>query len=112
MAVEVVKNLVENAIKFDTGEAPVVTVRARGDGRRAVLTVSDNGPGFPPEAHEAVFSRFHQVEKDFTGQQDGMGLGLPFVKKVAELHGGTVALSSTLGHGATVTVTWPLRTEP
>jgi signal transduction histidine kinase len=109
MFVEVVKNLVENALKFDPKPAPVVNVRVRAQDDWAALSVTDLGPGIPPEAQQAVFSRFHQVEKDFTGQQDGMGLGLPFVKKVAELHGGTADLSSKLGAGTTVTVTWPLR---
>ena len=109
MFVEVVKNLVENAFKFDPGPAPVVNVRVRAEDEWAALSVTDLGPGIPPEAQKAVFSRFHQVEKDFTGQQDGMGLGLPFVKKVAELHGGSAALHSKLGAGTTVTVTWPRR---
>ncbi|MFI5363154.1 MAG: ATP-binding protein [Elusimicrobiota bacterium] len=109
MFVEVVKNLVENAFKFDPAPAPAVAVRVRAEDDWAALSVADLGPGIPPEAQQAVFSRFHQVEKDFTGQQDGMGLGLPFVKKVAELHGGTAALSSRLGAGTTVTVTWPRR---
>ena len=109
MLVEVVKNLVENALKFDPKPSPVVAVRASAEGDWISLSVADRGPGIPPEAHRAVFSRFHQVEKDFTGQQDGMGLGLPFVKKVAELHGGTATLSSRLGEGTTVTVTWPRR---
>lgn len=109
MFVEVVKNLVENALKFDPKPAPVVAVRVRAEGDWAELSVSDRGPGIPPEAQQAVFSRFHQVEKDFTGQQDGMGLGLPFVKKVAELHGGAATLTSKLGAGTTVTVAWPRR---
>ena len=109
MFVEVVKNLVENAFKFDPKPAPVVAVRVLADDDWIALSVTDLGPGIPPEAQEAVFSRFHQVEKDFTGQQDGMGLGLPFVKKVAELHGGAATLSSKLGTGTTVTVTWPRR---
>ncbi|MFI5350177.1 MAG: ATP-binding protein [Elusimicrobiota bacterium] len=109
MFIEVVKNLVENAFKFDPGPAPVVNVRVRAEDDWAALSVTDLGPGIPPEAQQAVFSRFHQVEKDFTGQQDGMGLGLPFVKKVAELHGGTATLRSKLGAGTTVTVTWPRR---
>ena len=112
MFVEVVKNLVENAIKFNAGPAPVVAVRLRAEGDWAALSVTDLGPGIPPEAQQAVFSRFHQVEKDFTGQQDGMGLGLPFVRKVAELHGGAATLSSRLGSGTTVTVTWPRRRPP
>jgi signal transduction histidine kinase len=112
MFVEVVKNLVENALKFDPGTAPVVAVRVRADESWAALSVTDLGPGIPPEAQQAVFSRFHQVEKDFTGQQDGMGLGLPFVKKVAELHGGAATLHSKLGAGTTVTVTWPRSVTP
>jgi len=107
MFVEVVKNLVENALKFDPRPSPVVAVRVRSDDALAALSVTDLGPGIPPEAQQAVFSRFHQVEKDFTGQKDGMGLGLPFVKKVAELHGGAATLHSKLGTGTTVTVTWP-----
>jgi signal transduction histidine kinase len=109
MFVEVVKNLVENALKFDASPAPVVAVRVKSDDDWAAVSVTDLGPGIPPEAHAAVFSRFHQVEKDFTGQMDGMGLGLPFVKKVSELHGGRTTLSSRLGEGTTVTVTWPRR---
>ncbi|MDE2144076.1 MAG: HAMP domain-containing histidine kinase, partial [Elusimicrobia bacterium] len=109
MLVEVVKNLVENALKFDPTPSPVVAVRVKADDDRAALSVTDLGPGIPPEAHGAVFSRFHQVEKDFTGQMEGMGLGLPFVKKVAELHGGHATLRSKLGEGTTVTVTWPRR---
>ncbi len=109
MFVEVVKNLVENAFKFDPKPAPVISVRVKAEDDWAALSVTDLGPGIPPEAQQAVFSRFHQVEKDFTGQQDGMGLGLPFVKKVAELHGGAAILHSRLGAGTTVTVTWPRR---
>jgi signal transduction histidine kinase len=107
MLVQVLKDLVENAVKFDPKPAPTVAVRVKADDGFAALSVSDLGPGIPPEAHEAVFSRFHQVEKDFTGQKDGMGLGLPYVKKVAELHGGRVSLRSTLGEGTTVVVTLP-----
>ena len=109
MLIEVLKNLIENAIKFDLKPAPNVAVRFQAENGRIDLSVTDRGPGIPPEAHQAVFSRFHQVEKDFTGQMDGMGLGLPFVKKVAELHGGAAALRSKLGEGTTVTVSWPLR---
>ncbi|HAZ07287.1 MAG TPA: hypothetical protein DCZ01_01925 [Elusimicrobia bacterium] len=109
LLVEAVKNLVENAIKFDPKTAPTVNVRVETEGGWTELSVSDLGPGIPPEAVESVFSRFHQVEKDFTGQQDGIGLGLAFVKRVAELHGGKVLLQSQLGEGTTVTITLPAR---
>lgn len=109
MIVELVKNLVENAIKFDTNARPPVAVRAEADGDWIALSVADAGPGIPPEDQDKVFSRFHQIEKDFTGQQEGMGLGLAYVRKVVELHGGSVALRSKLGEGTTVTVTLPRR---
>lgn len=109
MVVELLKNLVENAVKFDRGAAPPVAVRADADGQWVAVSVADMGPGIPPEDLERVFTRFHQVEKDFTGQQEGMGLGLAYVRKVAELHGGEVKLDSRLGEGTTVTVTLPRR---
>ncbi len=107
MLVELVKNLIENAVKFDTKTSPPVAVRIEAEGDWVALSVADAGPGIPPEDHEKVFSRFHQVEKDFTGQQEGMGLGLAYVRKVAELHGGSVGLQSAVGEGTTVTVTLP-----
>jgi len=107
--IEAVKNIVENAFKFDPKAAPAVGMRATAEEGWVALSVSDAGPGIPPEAHERVFSRFHQVEKDFTGQKEGMGLGLAFVKRVCELHGGRVELRSTLGEGTTVTLLLPLK---
>ena len=107
LVVEALKNLIDNAIKFNQKHSPVAVVRAEGTGDWAAVTVADTGPGVPPEDVEKVFSRFHQVEKDFTGQQDGMGLGLAFVRKVAELHGGSAVLRSKLGAGSTVTLTLP-----
>ncbi len=108
LLVEALKCLIDNAVKFDPAPAPTVTAAAA---RAAVggveIRVADRGPGIPPEAREAVFSRFHQIEKDFTGQQDGIGLGLAFVRRVAELHGGSVRLDSTLGAGTTVTLSLP-----
>lgn len=109
MIVELIKNLLENAVKFDTKSKPPVAVRCESDGDWVALSVADAGPGIPPEDQDKVFSRFHQVEKDFTGQQEGMGLGLAYVRRVAELHGGGVVLASKIGEGTTVTVTLPRR---
>ncbi len=109
LIVEALKNLVDNAIKFNPKQSPVTVVRADAAGDWAAVTVADTGPGVPPEDLDRVFTRFHQVEKDFTGQQEGMGLGLAFVRKVAELHGGTAVLHSKLGAGSTVTVTLPCK---
>lgn len=111
LVTEALKNLLDNAIKFNQKHSPLASLRAEGTGDWAAVTVADTGPGVPPEDLEKVFSRFHQVEKDFTGQQDGMGLGLAFVRKVAELHGGSAVLRSKLGAGATVTLTLPRKRD-
>ena len=111
MILEALKNLLDNAIKFNLKKSPMTVVRAEAQGDWAALTVADSGPGVPPEDLEKVFSRFHQVEKDFTGQQDGMGLGLAYVRKVAELHGGSAVLRSKLGEGSTVTMVLPRKRD-
>ena len=100
LVTEALKNLLDNAIKFNLKPSPIAVVRAEAAGEWATVTVADMGPGIPPEDLEKVFSRFHQVEKDFTGQQDGMGLGLAFVRKVSQLHGGEAVLRSKLGTGS------------
>ena len=105
--IEVVRNLVENAVKFDDKPQRRVYVRAESRRGWVALSVEDTGRGIPPEDREKVFSQFHQIETFFTGQVDGWGLGLPYVKKVVENHGGQVLLESALGKGTTVTVTLP-----
>ena len=107
LIVEALKNLVDNAVKFNPKQHPPVAIRATAEGDWAAISVADTGPGVPPEELDRVFARFTQIEKDFTGQQDGMGLGLAFVKKVAELHGGAAKMQSKLGSGSTVTMTLP-----
>ncbi|UPT74131.1 MAG: ATP-binding protein [Elusimicrobiota bacterium] len=112
LVVEALKNLIDNAIKFNPKHTPAVFIRAEAAGDWAAVTVADTGPGVPPEDLEKVFSRFHQVEKDFTGQQEGMGLGLAFTRKVAQLHGGEATMRSTLGSGAEVSLTLPRQRPP
>ncbi|MEK7389464.1 MAG: ATP-binding protein [Elusimicrobiota bacterium] len=107
MIVEAIKNLVDNAVKFNTAQRPRVDIQASTQDGWTTISVSDDGPGVPPEDLERVFSGFHQIEKDFTGQQEGMGLGLAYVKKTASLHGGSALMRSELGKGARVTLTLP-----
>ncbi|MBI4375493.1 MAG: GAF domain-containing protein [Elusimicrobia bacterium] len=105
---DVIKNLVENGIKFNSNTGKkVVTVGAETSGSQALITVHDTGKGIPPEDQDKVFARFHQVETFFTGQVDGWGLGLPFSKKVIESHGGRINLVSRMGQGTTVWFSLP-----
>jgi signal transduction histidine kinase len=105
---EVVANLVENAIKFNKKEKKRVEISAaRVDGFLRV-TVKDDGPGIPGEEQPKLFRKFYQIDPDFTGQVQGFGVGLAFVKNVAEAHGGTAALKSAPGEGSAFSFTVPL----
>jgi signal transduction histidine kinase len=74
-----------------------------------VFTVTDRGPGIPPDATDKVFDWF---ETDPRGSEHrGPGLGLTLVRSFVELHGGTVTIDSALGHGTTVTCIFPTALE-
>ena len=104
---DALKNLIENGAKFATGPENKVTVWAEARNGSVDIHVKDSGPGIPPEEHEKVFARFHQIEASFTGQTEGWGLGLSFVKKVIEKLGGSVRMQSAPGAGSTFTVSLP-----
>ncbi len=105
---QVVRNLVDNAIKF-TPSGGHVRVRLQRMEDRAELTVADTGEGFPPELRTAIFDRFQQSRNPRTRQHGGLGLGLAIVRHLVEAHGGSVTADSPgAGRGATFTVSLPL----
>ena len=106
---QVVWNLLTNAIKFTPrqGRVHVVTKRVNS---HAEVCVSDNGQGIAPEFLDLVFDRFRQADPSTTRRHGGLGLGLSIVKRLAELHGGSVRVESEgVGHGATFTISLPLQ---
>ena len=105
---EAVANLVENAVKFNPNPSKRVEVIAARDGGFLKISVKDDGPGIPGEEQPKLFRKFYQIDADFTGQIPGFGLGLAFVKSVAEAHGGSVGLRSTPGEGSVFFFTIPL----
>lgn len=98
------RNLVDNALRYSpAGSQIVVAVQTRSDG--VALSVSDNGPGITPEEREKVMQRFYRV---LGSGEDGSGLGLSIVQRVAEVHRARVALEAgSSGHGLRVTVFFP-----
>jgi GAF domain-containing protein len=104
---QVLLNLVGNAIKFtDRGE---VRIQASIVDGRFNITVSDTGPGIPPEERDKVFEKFHQIDNSNTKAKGGTGLGLAIAKEIVEMHGGRIWVESTLGHGATFHLELPVR---
>lgn len=103
----VISNLLTNAIRF-TPEKGQVDVAIESSGNSIQLSVSDNGRGFSPEFQRRIFDRFEQEEKHRSQAQGGIGLGLPIVRRLVELHRGTVkAESEGRGKGAKFTITLP-----
>lgn len=97
---QVVANLLANARKH-TPRGTVVTAAVRREGDRAVITVTDNGPGIPPEVRDHVFERFTRADTARTRSgtsRDSTGLGLAIVQSVMEAHGGTASVDSRPGH--------------
>jgi CheY-like chemotaxis protein len=105
---QIVWNLVSNAIKF-TPKGGKVHIALQRHHSSVHIIVSDNGTGIPEEYLPCIFDSFTQVDSSSTRRHGGLGLGLSIVKKLAELHGGTVsAQSDGLGKGASFTVILPL----
>ena len=101
---QILFNLLSNAVGFSPVDG-TVTLSAERRPDAVVFTVTDHGPGIPPEQKDKVFDWF---ETDSRGSEHrGTGLGLSLVRSFVELHGGTVTIESTLGQGTTVTCVFP-----
>jgi two-component system cell cycle sensor histidine kinase PleC len=104
---QVFLNLLGNAVKF-TPAGGLVSVSIETDARGAwCIHFSDTGIGIAPADLPRIVEPFVQVESALSRKHGGTGLGLPLVKKIIELHGGALAINSTLGAGTTVTVLFP-----
>jgi signal transduction histidine kinase len=91
--------LLDNALKY-TPEGGSVSVRAARSGRSVELTVSDTGPGIPPEEQSRIFDRFVRADSARTRAAGGTGLGLAIAKWIAEAHGGRIGVESAPGSGS------------
>jgi len=101
-------NLIHNAVKF-TPLGGRITVHLERRDDRAVVTVSDTGPGIAEEDQPRIFERFYKADRSRHRAAGGSGLGLAIAKKIVELHGGTISVQSRPGEGAAFTVVLPLR---
>src|SRR5215469_4603036 len=106
---QVIYNLIDNALKHGGKLGVNVIVEAHSNGREVVVAVHDDGPGVPLGDQPHLFERFYRVHKDRSRDAGGSGLGLSIVKHTVQAHGGTVALKSSPGAGATFTVSLPLK---
>ena len=105
---QVWQNLMGNALKF-TDDGGRIEVSLRCESNHAIVRVSDNGCGMNEEVRSRVFERFFQGESSRSG--DGNGLGLALVKRIIEMHKGSISVQSAPGEGSTFTVELPQATR-
>ena len=109
---QVFANLLNNAAKY-TDVGGRIWVRARVEGKDLVVAVKDDGPGLTKELRKYVFDLFMQGPQSRARARGGLGIGLTLVRRLVELHGGTVdALSEGPGKGTEFVVRLPLRLPP
>jgi signal transduction histidine kinase len=113
---QAVGNLLSNALRYSPPDRPV-TLRLRGHGTEAVVSVRDEGPGIPPEALPRLFERFYRAPgvEVSAGSGTGLGLGLYVSRAIVEQHGGRIEIESQRGRGSTFSIHLPLArdsTEP
>ena len=109
---QVFSNLLDNAIKY-TPAGGQIRISLRREGASAMLEIIDTGLGMPPELIGRVFDLFVQGERTLAREPGGLGIGLTMVKRLVELHDGTVQVKSDgTNHGATFTVELPAIDRP
>jgi len=109
---QVVANLLNNAAKY-TPPRGHIRLGVERDGMQAVITVADSGVGIAPDALGSVFEMFSQIGRTVDRSQGGLGIGLSLVRRLVELHGGTVSAASTgANSGSVFTVRLPLAEAP
>jgi len=103
---QMLTNLIDNAVKFNT-EAGNVIVKIEQNESKDIVSVSDTGEGISGEHLQRIFERFYRTDRARSREIGGTGLGLAIVKHLARLHGGEVAVNSTVGKGSVFSIELP-----
>lgn len=101
------ENLVSNAVKYGVPDSPI-DIQIQEVHARLLLTVHNEGPPIPPAEQECIFEMYRRADAARKGQKQGWGVGLPYVRAVAESHGGSVGLDSDVERGTTFVIDIPL----
>ena len=100
-------NLLDNANKYSP-EKPEINIKTRNEGNKYVIEISDKGMGMEAFNKKKIFEKFFREETGNVHNVKGQGLGLSYVKRIIELHGGQILVESTKGQGSTFIVKLPM----
>ena len=100
--IELFYRLLHNALRYNDSQPPVIDITVQRRAGEYLFTISDNGIGIKEEYFEKIFLLYHKLNKD---DKEGVGIGLAISKKIVELHGGSIWISSTPGKGTSVEFT-------
>ncbi len=107
LIIQVLVNLIDNAIKY-TPPGSVICIRGIRAGRKAQISVEDNGPGIPEEMKSHIFEMFYTGRTAVADSHRSLGLGLALCRSIIEAHEGTLVLTNHDPHGCNFTFTLPL----
>jgi len=102
---QIFQNLIDNAVKFRSKDAPRVHISARAEGNQWIFSVADNGIDIEAQYKERIFVIFQRLNS--REDYDGTGIGLAVCKKIVEKRHGTIWVEPNKGHGTIVSFTWP-----
>lgn len=107
---QMILNLLSNAIKFskENGKVDIVLENVNGN---YIISIEDNGIGIPANKLANITMPFEQADCDYTKEYEGTGLGLSITKELAEIHGGSLSIESTLDIGTKVTINLPYKAQ-
>ena len=106
---QILGNLLSNAVKFTEQGRVMLRVGTADEGRELVLEVSDTGPGIPKSKLDSIFEEFTQADGSISRRYGGTGLGLAITRRLVEIHGGAISVTSEINKGSTFRVTLPIR---
>ncbi len=107
--VQILMNLIGNALKFTPLHGKVTIAIERLDAQWVKLSVADTGPGIPAEEAARIFDKFYQVEQSNKQKVRGTGLGLAISKALVEMHGGKIWIETGIDSGSVFSFTLPAR---